>query len=72
LRTLPIQIDHRTNENAWSATVEISDRLGLTPYDAAYLELALRLTFPLATPDRQLVQAGRAAKIPILGLTIGE
>jgi predicted nucleic acid-binding protein len=39
----------------------------LTVYDAAYLELALRIDAPLATLDRQLARAARAAKVPLLG-----
>lgn len=36
---------------------EIAASLGLTAYDAAYLELALRRGLPLATHDAGLVQA---------------
>ena len=39
----------------------------LTVYDAAYLELALRVDAPLATLDRELARAARAAKVPLLG-----
>lgn len=37
--------------------------LGLTAYDAAYLELAYRLGVPIATQDRDLVNAARALKV---------
>jgi predicted nucleic acid-binding protein len=39
----------------------------LTVYDAAYLELALRADAPLATLDRELARATRAARVPLLG-----
>jgi predicted nucleic acid-binding protein len=39
----------------------------LTVYDAAYLELALRADAPLATLDRELARAARAARVPLLG-----
>jgi hypothetical protein len=39
----------------------------LTVYDAAYLELALRADAALATLDRQLAAAARAAQVPLLG-----
>jgi predicted nucleic acid-binding protein len=39
----------------------------LTAYDAAYLELALRADAPLATLDRKLAAAARAAGVPLLG-----
>jgi len=38
----------------------VADRHGLTAYDAAYLEAALRLQADLATLDRSLAAAGRA------------
>ena len=39
----------------------------LTVYDAAYLELALRVDAPLATLDRKLAAAARAAGVPLVG-----
>jgi predicted nucleic acid-binding protein len=38
----------------------------LTSYDAAYLELALRLDLPLATLDDELIRAACAAGVSIL------
>ncbi len=38
----------------------LAERHGLSAYDAAYLELAKRQGFALATLDRDLVQAGAA------------
>ena len=45
---------------------EVSSQNKLTPYDAAYFELALRRKLPLATLDAALVKAVRAAKLPLL------
>lgn len=45
---------------------EISAQYNLTPYDAAYFELARRRKLPLATLDAALVNAARAAKIPLI------
>jgi predicted nucleic acid-binding protein len=45
--------------------LELSDRHGLTPYDAAYLLLALEEQAALASIDAKLVQAARAE-----GLTV--
>jgi predicted nucleic acid-binding protein len=42
----------------------LADEYGLTLYDAAYLELAQRLKYPLATLDRKLAAA--AAMLNIL------
>jgi predicted nucleic acid-binding protein len=38
----------------------------LTSYDAAYLELALRRSLPLATLDDDLIRAGKATGVPLL------
>lgn len=40
---------------------------GLSAYDAAYLELALREHAPLATLDKRLAAAATAEKVAILG-----
>jgi len=40
----------------------------LTPYDAAYLELAMREGVPLATRDRALERAAEQAQLPRLSL----
>ena len=45
---------------------EMSGQHNLTPYDAAYFELAQRRRLPLATLDAALVKAARAAKLPLL------
>lgn len=39
----------------------------LTVYDAAYLELALRKSTPLATIDAELIHTGRAEGVAIIG-----
>ncbi len=45
---------------------ELSTQHNLTPYDAAYFELAQRRRLPLATLDKALVSALRKAKLPVL------
>jgi predicted nucleic acid-binding protein len=67
LRSLVITIDRGTNRHAWSATLRLFDRFGLTSYDAAYLELALRRRLPLATLDAELVRAAHASRVPLVG-----
>ena len=56
LARLPIEIDVETATAAWEGTLALADRFGLTTYDAAYLDLAIRRHLPLATLDRQLVE----------------
>ena len=67
LGALAITVDAETDANAWAATLRLSKRFGLTVYDAAYLELAQRRKLPLATLDRALRAAARAAGMETLG-----
>jgi predicted nucleic acid-binding protein len=67
LGRLPIATDSRSEMLAWSDTVELAERHGLTVYDAAYLELAQRRRFPLATLDRALIKACLGEAVPSLG-----
>jgi predicted nucleic acid-binding protein len=69
LRSLVIAIDPGTNRQAWSATLRLFDRFGLTPYDAAYLELAQRRHLPLATLDGELIRAAQTVNVPLVGAT---
>jgi predicted nucleic acid-binding protein len=67
LRALSIAIDPGTNRQARSGTLRLCDRFGLTPYDAAYLEVALRRWLPLATLDGELARAAEAENVPLIG-----
>ena len=67
LSALPISVDGEADRHAWTATLRLADRFGLTMYDAAYLELALRMALPLATLDRPLAAAARAEAVPVRG-----
>lgn len=67
LALLPIQLDLETHDRAWSATVVLAARHRLTIYDAAYLELALRRSLPLATLDEELRDAAEAEQVTLLG-----
>jgi len=66
LRDLPIVLDPGTAEQAWDAIAGLADRHALTTYDAAYLELAQRRDFPLATLDRALRTAATTLQIELL------
>lgn len=68
LQGLDVIVDWPGQERAWTSVLALSDRFGLTPYDAAYLELAQRHGASLATLDRRLASAGADLTIPLVTL----
>ncbi len=54
LQQLPIRVDDETPARAWSDILHVARSYGLSAYDAAYLELAIRLGLPLASLDDKL------------------
>ncbi len=67
LARLPIVVDEETDTHAWTTTLGLADRFKLTVYDAAYLELSLRRSLPLASLDRDLCRAAGALELEVLG-----
>jgi predicted nucleic acid-binding protein len=67
LALLDIATDQYTDFHAWGETLSLADRFKLTIYDAAYLELAVRRSLPLATLDDELRAAGTALRLRLLG-----
>lgn len=67
LALLDIAIDPETDAEAWKASLGLADRFGLTLYDAAYLELAVRRRLPLASLDRPLRSAADKLGLRCLG-----
>ncbi len=65
LSQLPIRIDEDATRKAWLSTTELARHHALTVYDAAYLELALRLQLPLATKDEALLASAQRAGVKI-------
>lgn len=63
LAGLAIEPDSATFDNALSGTLQLARRYGLSAYDSSYLELALRAGLPLATLDRDLVNAASKAGV---------
>lgn len=66
LRLLPISVEHSTQVKAFNSIITLARIEGLTSYDAAYLELAIRQGLPLATLDKRLAQAAKNANIEVL------
>ena len=67
LNLLPISIDRSGDVFTWTGTLRLSDRFGISVYDAAYLELAQRRELPLATLDRALGRAAARVKVEVMG-----
>lgn len=61
---LPVQVEAATP--ALDTAFSLGRQYGLTAYDAAYLELALRRHLPLATFDEPLAKAARKAGAKVL------
>ena len=66
LARLPIVTDSETEDRAFREIFELARRERLTTYDAAYLELAVRMGLPLATLDGDLAGAARRIGVEVL------
>lgn len=66
LLALPISVDHPDARFLLPALARVSRDQGLTSYDAAYLELALRSRLPLATRDGAIRAAAERTGVPLL------
>lgn len=65
LENLPITVDTLTANQVLGHTMSLAKAYRLSSYDAAYLELALRESLPLATLDKDLLKAARRSDIEI-------
>jgi len=65
LENLPITVDTLTANQVFGHTMSLAKAYRLSSYDAAYLELALRESLPLATLDKDLLKAARRSDIEI-------
>jgi predicted nucleic acid-binding protein len=63
LQRVPIHVDDGTAGRAWSDILHVARSYDLSAYDAAYLELAIRLGLPLASLDDSLKAAAAAAGV---------
>lgn len=57
LEAFNMEIDGETAALAFTRVLDLAREQRLTAYDAAYLELAMRLGVPLASKDRELCDA---------------
>ncbi|AWM39130.1 hypothetical protein GobsT_25890 [Gemmata obscuriglobus] len=67
LETLPLSVDPDTAARGPTHTLALARETGLTSYDAAYLELAIRKGAALASLDGDLCAAAKSRGITVLG-----
>ncbi len=65
---LPISVETSEPDRAFSQILSVARQQRLTEYDAAYLELALRMALPFASLDDKLQQATRLAGIRLVSV----
>jgi predicted nucleic acid-binding protein len=66
LARLPIEVDAPESATVFQVTQGLCRKHGLTAYDAAYLELAMRNRVAITTADAALERAARAEGIEIV------
>lgn len=66
LETLVILVDEETPARALGRVLDLAREERLTAYDAAYLELAMRLGIPLASKDGDLCDAAERLGVSVL------
>jgi predicted nucleic acid-binding protein len=67
LAEMDIEVDEEATRRAFEHLLPLCRSIGLTAYDAVYLDLALRRGLPLASLDDDLCAAARQLGIEILG-----
>ena len=65
LETLEIVVDEETPSHAFGRVLDLARQERLTAYDAAYLELAMRLGIPLASKDDNLCDAAERVGVSV-------
>ncbi|MFQ5713277.1 MAG: type II toxin-antitoxin system VapC family toxin [Candidatus Scalinduaceae bacterium] len=66
LRALPISIDESTTSRAMREVFTLAREYNLSSYDAAYLELTIRLGLPFATSDSTLCRVARRCGVQLV------
>ncbi len=61
-----MRVDPGSAMLTWGAIAVLAERYELSVYDAAYLELAIRLALPLASLDKRLRAAAVSAGVALV------
>lgn len=65
-RGLRVAVSPDGGRHVWTSVTDLAIEHGLTTYDAAYLEQAIRTGASLATGDRDLANAARRSGVAVL------
>jgi len=66
LSSLRVAIDEDSGRAAFHQTSTLAEKHGLSVYDAAYLEVALRRRLPLGSRDEALCRAAKRSGVKVL------
>lgn len=66
LSALPVTVDDSSTERALGPILALAREQGLSAYDAAYIELAMREGLPLATLDKALKRAALSFGVSVV------
>ena len=67
LSQLGIELDDEAVDRAFTHLLALCRKHRLTSYDAIYLDLAIRRSLPLATPDEDLRKTAKKLGVGLLG-----
>ncbi len=67
VRGLPLSVEQESPERMLTNILTLARELGLSTYDASYLDLAMRAGLPLATQDKSLMKAARKCGVALVG-----
>lgn len=65
LRQLPIDMQHQQTHHDIDSILNLGRQYQLSAYDATYLDLAIKLNFPLASLDKALLKAAQNAGVAV-------
>jgi predicted nucleic acid-binding protein len=66
LLELPIIVEPESPERMLSEILSLARDFKLSSYDASYLDLAMRKGLPIATADKNIIEAAKKSHVPIL------
>ena len=66
LSELPIFIEQEEPERMFKEILALARQYKLSPYEASYLDLAMRKGLPIATRDKHLKAAAQRSRVPLV------